>query len=245
MYIRSQIFSQVKLTILKSHFLFLLLCWLIIGIFITSTIVHAQEQDVRGWYSGTVDHELFDFLDVSLSPEIRFKDNHSQLDGWLVESEFSVKATDWFRVGTFYRFQMEKDIDIGYDKNHRFGISGKFDYKIKPIEFYYRSAYHYEYSNINSSKNGKVPEAVWRHKIQAKYDRKKVDYHPFIAFEYFQVMNPMVDRGPQKIRLKAGSDYELNKRYTISLSYVYQKDILKNNPSTSHIIALDLSYDWK
>ncbi|MBN2166158.1 MAG: DUF2490 domain-containing protein [Marinilabiliaceae bacterium] len=215
----------------------------IITIFFQSA--NAQEHDFRGWYSVTVDYEFFDLIDCSVSPQLRFMENHAELDSWLIDADVSYKASDWFRVGALYRYQMETDHGILEDRIHRFGVMGKFSYRIKPFDIYYRTQYQYEYKNMYSSKNGLIPEKVWRHKIQAKFDKKKIDFKPFVSFEYFRTMFPPVDIGKQKIRIKAGSEYKINKQYSVSLSYVFQKGIMEPDPALAHTIAIDINFDFK
>lgn len=203
----------------------------------------SQDQDFRGWYSVSYDNELFNLFDFSISPQLRMKENHSQLDSWIVDAEMDYEVIDDVEVGSRYRYKMEADNGLFKDRIHRIGFYGKYSYRLKPFDLYYRTIYQWEFENINSSVDGRMPEEVWRHKVQAKYDRNKIDYKPFISFEYYDVVRPMEDTNKHKMRFKGGVEYKINKHYSVSLGYIYQKELNQPNPSIDHIIALGLSID--
>jgi hypothetical protein len=136
-----------------------------------STYLSAQQKDFRGFYSVSVDHEIFNFLDLSVAPEVRLMNNQTDVETWMINADLSAPAFDWLRLGGLYRFQLDVSDPKQNNIIHRFGLFARFDYRIKPIDFYYRCSYQHEYENINSSKNGMVPKVFWRNKIRQEKDR--------------------------------------------------------------------------
>jgi hypothetical protein len=206
--------------------------------------VNGQEKDFAGWYSVAVNKELFGRVDFSLSPEIRTFDNHSRIDSWLIEGDASYKMLKYLKLGALYRYQVDVSDADEHVRNHRWGVYGKVTYRIKPIDFSYRCLFQQQYSNYHTSKNGEIPENVWRHKLQMKYDRKKHDWSPYVYAELFHTTAPERKEGREKLRLSGGLDYKLNKMFDLSAGYILQKEYGVNNPVTSHIISVGLAIDW-
>jgi len=204
-----------------------------------------QEKDFGGWYSATINREVLKDVDVSVSPEIRFFDNHTRLSSWILEGDISMKVTKYLKFGGIYRYEVDFTDPEANKRNNRWGVYGKVSYRVKPINISYRCMFQQEYSNYYSSPNGTVPENVWRNKLQFKYDRKKQDWSPYAYVEMFYTAFPEWKQGRQKARLSTGIEYKVNKDFDLSLGYLFNKEMFVNNVMTTHAIAINLAFDWK
>jgi hypothetical protein len=204
-----------------------------------------QENDFGGWYSATINREVLKDVDVSVSPELRFFDNHSRLDSWILETDVAYKLNNFLKFGGLYRYSVDFTDPDANERKHRWGLYGKLSYRLKPIDISYRCLFQQEYSNYYSSPNGTVPENVWRNKVQIKYDRKKQDWAPYAYAEMFYTAFPEWKEGRQKLRLSTGIEYKINKEFDLSVGYLMNKEIGVANPMTTHVIAVNIAFDWK
>lgn len=205
----------------------------------------AQEKDFGGWYSATINREVLKDVEVSVSPEIRFFDNHTRLDSWILEGDIAVKLNKYLKFGGLYRYCVDFTNPDAHERENRWGLYGKLSYRLKPIDVSYRCQFQQEYSNYYSSPNGTVPENVWRNKLQVKYNRKSQDWSPYAYAEMFYTAFPEWKQGRQKARLSAGIEYKINKDFDLSLGYLFNKEMFVSNVMTTHAIAINLAFDWK
>jgi hypothetical protein len=207
-----------------------------------SVTAFSQRQDFRTWWAVELEGEVFNLIDFSVAPEIRFWDNSSSFESVLAEVDLSAPITKFFRFGGMYRYQYEK-IRVKREKFiNRFGIYAEFDTRIERLRLAYRAMYQQEYTNVNTSELGSVPESLHRHKISFRYRGKGWDITPNIAAEMFFTINPGWMSYQQKLRLTAGAKYRLTKKINIGLAYKFQTEYYEDNPLTSHIIKTSLEY---
>ncbi|MFT3738604.1 MAG: DUF2490 domain-containing protein [Breznakibacter sp.] len=209
------------------------------------TLPKAQKQDFGAWYALSIEKPLFRWLEVSVSPELRYYDNHSRLKSWLIETDLTVKINPYLRVGALYRYAVDfSDMDAN-ERNNRLGVFAKASYRIKPFDLSYRCQLQEQFTNYHSSENGKIPEVVWRHKFEIAYSKKKYDFKPYAYAEWFRTVSPGWDANEQKLRFSIGLDYDFTKKLKASIGYVQQSEYNVKNPLTMHIIATQIKYEWK
>jgi hypothetical protein len=209
-------------------------------LFPLTTYSLAQEQDFGAWYALSVRHRLNSWLDISISPELRYFNNHQQIDKWLIEGDVTARLNKHFRFGGFYRYAVEHTNPDYNMRANRLGVYGRAEYRIKPIDVSYRSLIYTQYNNRHSSANGHIPTNVWRNKVELQYSRKKQNIEPYLSGELIQTISPAEKNGRFKLRLATGIDIKINKQLTASLGYMRQSEHGVNNPITSHIVTSQL-----
>ncbi len=213
-----------------------------IGLLLAS-VVSGQETAFRTWWSAELEGELFDLVDFSITPELRFFDNSSRLDGFLTEFDASVPVTKWLRLGGKYRYQYQV-VNPDIPKYiHRLNAYFELDESLKRFDFKYRAMYQQEYENLNRSEDGRIPNIQHRHKVGVRYDGKGWDITPLVSAEWFFTAYPAWQNYQQKLRLTAGIRYRLTKEIDLGLDYKFQKEFYENNPVSSHILAFKFSYE--
>jgi hypothetical protein len=202
-----------------------------------------QEKDFNTWLSLGLKGELFNRIDFVVTPELRLLDNSTRIEAALCELEVTVPLYKYFQFGVAYRAQLDVS-DQDYTKRiNRFGVFAGVDYKVKRFRIAYRAIYHQEYTNMNSSELGDIPEAQHRHKISLKYDKKKWQIKPYASAEMFFTLKPAWNNQQRKLRTTLGIQYIINKNLSASVAYKFQQEYFKNNPSIAHILSIGLVYE--
>ena len=215
----------------------------ILLVFLSASLgVFAQKQDFRTWWAVEVKGEVFNFIDYSITPELRFWDNSTSFSSVLAELDLSMPLTKFFRLGGMYRYQYANIRSKNEAFVNRMGIYAEFDTKIERLRMAYRAMYQQEYVNIATRELGNIPESQHRHKISFKYRGKGWDITPGVAVEMFFTLNPGWISYQQKLRLTAGAKYKLKKGIYLGLAYKFQQEYFENNPLTSHIIKTSIEF---
>ncbi len=212
-------------------------------IILFSQYAKTQREDFRTWISFELEGELFNLIDFSLTPEFRLWDNSRRFEGILGEVDISVPLTKFFRLGTDYRYQIDRNRQNQYHNINRFGAYAELDHKIRGFRLEYRARYYQEYTDIRTSELGLIPQSMHRHKFTLKYRQKGWDITPGIAAEWFFMITPGWIDYQEKFRVTAGIRYRLTKDINLGLKYKYQKEFFENNPLTSHILSLGMEYE--
>ena len=203
----------------------------------------AQVNDAGLWTSVNVEKKIISRLTVSLTEELRFNENISELGTAFTEIGADYKFNKFVSFGASYRFIQKRRVDDFYSLRHRYNMDLSLKYKIKKIGITLRERFQTQYSDVNTSENGKVPERYLRNKLTLKYDLDK-KYMPFISAElFYQLSNP---RGNEfdNVRYAAGFDYEINKRMSASLFYIINKEFNVNDPWTEYIIGTGFTFSF-
>jgi hypothetical protein len=107
-----------------------------------------------------------------------------------------------------------------------------------------------QYSDIYSSKFGMIPDYKLRNKTMLKYNNNS-RYTYYIALEiYYKINNTYYKSDyPQgnrldRIRYFVGAFYELNKRSSIELYYLYENNFNSNNPPKNFVIGIGYSHSF-
>jgi hypothetical protein len=203
-----------------------------------------QEKDFRSWYTIEVGGELFNFIDISVTPEIRFWDNSSRFEGFLTEGDLSAAVTKFLRFGLNYRYQADFEREDGLHQTNRYGIYGELSQKFSGLKITYRAFYHREYTDINNSELGSIPLSQHRHKLSLKYSRKGWKLSPSVSAEMFFTLSPEWNAFQEKLRFSAGMQYKLTKKIDLELGYKYQQEYFEKNPLTSNILCVGAGFEF-
>ena len=87
-----------------------------------------------------------------------------------------------------------------------------------------RIRFQSQYSGVNTSENGKVPDNYLRTKLSVKYDFEK-RYTPYLSGETFFHLNAPDGILFDNYRLSFGFEYEFTKRSDIQLGYLIDREV--------------------
>lgn len=188
----------------------------------------AKGQDDAGfWASISVQHRITRELTVSVSEQLRLYQNMSDVEQFFTDAGLEYALSKSFRVSVNYRLASKNRLTY-YGTRHRFYADLSYRKKIKPLSFVLRQRFQEQIEQMNSSENGRIPEWYSRSKVALRYDLDK-KYRPYIATEFYFLLDDAKESHRQfdKVRYEAGIDYEFNRRHSLNVFYMIQKDLIK------------------
>ncbi len=187
--------------------------------------VAAQIDDTRLWTNITLKHKFTRKLTASVSQQLRLDHDVTQVDQLFSEAGMEYELKKNFKISLNYRF-INKNEDTYYSKSHRLYADVSYKYKPKKFAFTIRERIQEEYTSINSSENGKIPEWVLRSKLGVSYDTK-TRCKPYVSFEaYYLIHNAKSDPvGFNRTRYSTGVEYEFNRIHTLDLGLIFQNNL--------------------
>lgn len=209
---------------------------------ICSLTTAAQQNDAGLWASASVEMKLKKRLSAVFTEEIRLNENLSQMGTLLTDLSVDYRFAKRWNVGLSYRFSKKKRTDTYFNTRQRYYTDLSFRIKLKHFSFTPRLRYQIQYSNINSSENGRIPEKHLRAKLTAKYNSGS-RLTPFISVEcYYRISNK--EDFTDKVRYATGFNYEITAFHDIELFYLINKEVQVNDPLTQYNFGVGYKYNF-
>ncbi len=206
--------------------------WVILALSLSITTAKAQQQDAVLWLGASAEKKVMKKLDISFEQQVRFKQNMQQFNSSLSEVGLSYKLAKKVKIAGIYRYTVRRKTN-----SHRLSSHIQYKQRIKPLKLNVsgRIKYQYDFTHLDY-------EQVLRPKVKLTYSRKKYDFEPFIANEWFYELD---NRGNQfeRFRITTGCNYHLHKQHDLSLFYTLQQALNVPNPSQEHIFGINYSFN--
>ena len=201
----------------------------------------SQEQDAGLWLTASFEKKINKDFKATMSQEFRFKENYSQLGTYFTDIGLQYKISKSFNGSFNYRFIKKLQPDLTYETRNRFYLDLTYRYKKNNWSFSFRTRFQDQLHSISTDEDYSKPQFYWRNKFTVKYAFK--DFTPYASVEIYYPLNNPKGNGVDEIRIGAGSDYELNKKNTVSGYFLIDKEINNyNRPVTSFIIGLEYNF---
>ncbi len=200
----------------------------------------AQIDDTRLWTGITLKHKFTRKLSASVTQQLRLDHDISQVDQLLSEAGIEYELKKNFKVSLNYRF-INKNKVTYYGKSHRFYADVSYKFKPKRISFTLRERIQEEFTSINSSENGKIPEWVLRSKLAVSYDTEK-RYKPYLSMEMYYLIDNAKEAGEgiNRLRYGAGVEYEFNRIHALDIGIIFQDYLI--DQSNNFIYSIGYTY---
>lgn len=197
----------------------------------------AQVNDAGMWIGIDLEKKIGNGLAIQFSDEIRMNENISEVGTWFNEIGLEYRINKVISASVAYRLIQKRRLDDSYSTRHRYLINLNFREKLGNISLSFRARYQSQYRDVLSSDNGKLPDNYLRTRVMAKYDTNK-KYVPFLSGETFFHLNHPEGVVFDNYRLSGGISYEWNKKSSLNLGYMVDREINVSNPWTNYIITL-------
>lgn len=207
-----------------------------LGLFFCSP-VKGQVNDAGLWTSVNFEAKLAKRVSATVSEELRFNENITELGAAFTDIGLNYKLNKHFQFAINYRFIQRHRLDNFYSFRHRFYADIKYSHKLKPFELSFRTRFQDQISDIGRAKDGGVPEYYLRNKLSLKWDLNKA-YSPYISLELFSPLCYPHLYAFDGIRTTAGFEYEFSKHHKIDIYYMIQKELNVSNPQTDFVLGL-------
>ncbi|MGQ8336748.1 DUF2490 domain-containing protein [Sunxiuqinia sp. A32] len=194
-------------------------------------------EDFGLWTGMEIEKKINKRFDTEIEFGNRLRNNLNQRD-----ESFMGLALTWSKkdlsFSTSYRISNENDEDR-YNVAHRLALQGQYEIEIDRFSIGYRARVQSQYKNINSSKDGHIPESYLRNRFKVDYNIKGLPLKPALSCEFFYRINKYAVKQFERRRYILGLGYKINKDNQVGVSYILHETFNKNNPSKQHIIGID------
>lgn len=198
-------------------------------------------NDAGLWQNFTIEKKIFRRTSITNNEEARFDQNISHFNYIYTDIGIKYKATKWLHLSVDY-VPILKNQDVFLSKRHQFYIDGTFVYKWKQFNFHNRAMFQWQYNDINSSENGRIPSWYYRNKIMIKYSY--YNFEPFIASEiFYHFANPQ-GNGFTRNRSFAGITYLLDQRSSVELYYAIEQNFNSGAPLNRYIMGIGYNMNF-
>ena len=211
-----------------------------IGLLFCSPVM-SQVKDAGLWTSAGFEIKVVKKLTASISEEVRFNENISEVGMIITDFGITYKYNKYFQFALGYRYSQKRKVEDYYSVRHRFNVDIRYEKKIKPFQIQYRIRFQDQYSDIGHASDGGIPEYSLRNKLVLSLDMDK-SYSPYISLELFSPLNYPRFSALNEIRTTAGVEYKFSKHHKMDLFYMIQKEVNVSNPETVFVIGLGYFY---
>lgn len=202
---------------------------------IQPTLTRAQsiievENEYNNWISGSFSKKILKDLDLSISPEIRLKD---QLQWNKFQSDFEISYQQLKHLETAIGYRLAlNNTSSGTEFLNRFYAYLALDKKFDQFTF----KLQLKYTNETGFDAGSENDSYLRYKAKHSYNIKKTVFTLYCSAEAFQYLN---EREFDLMRYHLGTTIKLNKKSKLDIGYAlnYYLKEYKNG----HIVKLGYS----
>ncbi|MBI2968573.1 MAG: DUF2490 domain-containing protein [Bacteroidetes bacterium] len=211
-------------------------------VLIHSSIINlrAQQRDAGLWTSVNIEKKITQKFSAVASGELRFNDNISHLGTFFADPGITYAILKNFKIAYHYRFSNQRRLDGSYSKRHRYYFDFAYRHRLWKLSLQFRYRFQSQYTDILISEDGKIPEYTNRYKFTIRYlpDRP---VKPYLAVEFFENFDGYY---LSKIRYFLGLEYSLNKRNSVEIFYLIQKEVQTSDPLTDFIAGCSYAFTF-
>jgi len=194
----------------------------------------AHRDDFELWLSASISKKLHKKLTAQLSLADRFENNARFQKVAFVEPSLSYKLHKRIETGIAYRFSYDP---LDLDREAKLISRSTFTHRIKPINISYRIRLDKELNSLKLLN-------TFRNRVSIRYKRKKHKLSPGISAELF-TNNRKRGWIADKLRVRAGFHYRVNKRHRFTLAYIIQREFNQSSPNQDFILSTAYRYYWQ
>lgn len=219
-------------------------------LFIAGTLLFSNSaisQELYGLRTGVeVTKPLTKSLSVSIAPELRMTTSPFMVDEMLLEANIAFKPLKWMQFIGGYRYSRfyESDFDDRFN-GHRYYIAIRPKFDLGRFTFVYRAKfqrsliYWYDMGYSIETKDN------IRNRLQVAYDIPNAKVEPFVMGELYYDITSGKKKEFNRLRLRVGASYPLNKRNEIEVFGQYQTKLNSNSPETSYVLGIYYSFTFR
>jgi outer membrane protein assembly factor BamA len=216
----------------------LLLCFLLLC---TASITFSQD-DFGIWYSVTAEKKLVKNLDLDLDANVRTYNNASRIDEAFFDIGLTYKFNKYLSAAASYRFTEFKEKDDLFHPRHKWFADLKGRLPLGDFDISARLRFQQRYKTFFQDLNDRESKETCRFKLMVLYDIPSFPVNPYIGAEFFFPIFTQTERFVEKNRFMAGFEYNIGKKHSLELEYMFQRDYL---PHISDINIVSVGYNLK
>jgi hypothetical protein len=212
----------------------------LVVLFFYSLKTEAQVNDARLWLTAGLQKNITQKMYAEGKASIRFNENISEIGAYYGDIGIGYKLIKRLRIEAHYRYSGKSKRDGTFHLRHRYYADLYYKIKTKtPFSITLKVRFQKQYTDVFTSETGFNPANTLREETTVSYKYKK--YEPFIGAEIFYLMDNS-GKYFNRIRYKVGTDYDINKRNSLTFFYMIQQELNSENPTRAFIMGVGYKY---
>lgn len=157
---------------------------------------------------------------------------YKDTDGAVLDGDADVGDPKYYSSGYFYprhRFNVSVAVDKKLIGDFRFSLRERWQYTWRPEKTIER--YSYLRDEMDEKTNNGKAHHVLRSRLQVEYDKKGLDFTPYLSVEFYNSWSL------EKMRYTAGCDWDISKQHSLGIFYRYQ-NVRDGDDPDYHLIGV-------
>jgi hypothetical protein len=202
----------------------------------------SQVNDAGLWLSVDIKKKFTQTFSLQYSHSTRFNENITKTGSVINELGVNYRFNKKSKVSLFYRFNMQRELNNMYVPVSRFYVD--YSYGLNPGNFDldFRLRFQSQQKNVSFYDFDDITGNAIRPKISLKTSVRK--FEPYVFGELFIPIFDSSSASIDKIRIGFGLEYEINKRHSIDVGYMIQKELYEKNPETDFVIKIGYKFNF-
>jgi len=198
----------------------------------------SQDNDAAFWPGIKINHPFNDRISENLFIQERIENNITKAQNTFIDLCTSVKIIKNLNIEGAYVYVFHTNLDNTHNFQQQFYCDLNWKIKIsKRFKFKYTPQFQMQWTDINTSADGKISEDYLRNKFTLEYRLKK-RINPFAFIEY----RTNLSRQPvylNRTRYNIGTSFHLHHKLDIDVYYMIQKGYFEGTPNNLYIIGVN------
>jgi hypothetical protein len=210
-------------------------------LFVISTIsgvVLAQDDDFGLWFGLNAKHEILKNTDVELSGSLRTFNNSSRLDEAFLEGGIQYRFNKYFSTSASYRLTSRSEDNSEFYFRHKLFLSAKGMLPLGNFSFSGRLMLQRTTKTYIEDNGDLVSDYTGRFRLKSYYNIPSFPVNPYLYLETFTPLFSDSGFGIGKYRLSGGAELKINRKSSMELEYIFQRDY-KPDLANEHIISIN------
>ena len=209
----------------------------------TAAFTLAQKKDFGMWYSITAEKEILKDLDLEVDVNLRTNHDLKEIEEGFADFGLGYKFNKHFSAGISYRYTQTREDDEQYHPRHKWFADFRAKTALGDFDISGRLRFQQRYKTYFEDENDKESKEHLRFRIKTAYDIPKFPLNPFVTAELFlPIFDDNVDRTVDKQRFTGGFKYNISKKHSVELEYMFQRDFF---PDWTDMNILSVNYSLK
>lgn len=208
----------------------------------TAAFTLAQKKDFGLWYSIAAEKEILKDLDLEVDANLRTYHDAGEVEEGFIDLGLGYKLTNYLSAAVSYRFTQMKEDDELFHTRHKWFADIKAKTSLGDLDVSGRVRFQQRYKTYFEDENDKESKEHLRLRVKAAYDIPGFPLNPFVTTELYLPIFSRVTRTVDKQRFTGGFEYNLSKKHSVGLEYMFQRDFF---PDWTDMNIISVNYSIK
>lgn len=215
------------------------------ALFTFFTLASQNQERYENWSSLEVNYSIAKNISIYGSGQLRIQSVGEIYNQSFYEIGLKIKINEFFQSGFGYR-GLDQLQDVGNNQSHkkfnRYHLFLTGTYNFKKYSFLLRLQFQQKNRVGNTDLN---TMEYFRTKFELTRDIIGWEADPIIGIEFFTKENLNFNENFKKYRFSIGTKLNLNELNSLSINYVFQKEVKVDFPVLQHILRLNYNFSFK